>query len=240
MEIHVFKTEHALLRALANFFVATAAAAIAERGACNVSLSGGRSPEKLYALLASPDFSRRVDWQKVCFFFGDERYVPADHPDSNALMATRTLFDPLGVAAAQIFRVDTSRSPMAAAQAYTAAIMAHFQGQPTCFDLVLLGLGADAHTASLFPHTPVLPEPSASVQAVFLEKQQVYRLTMTAPLLNQARQIAFLVYGEDKADAVQRVLQGAPDPGQYPAQLIRPPAGEVHWFLDETAAAALG
>ncbi|MCY7327835.1 MAG: 6-phosphogluconolactonase [Saprospiraceae bacterium] len=236
MKIHIFKTEAELLVSLANFLIETATKAIAERGQCNVALSGGRSPKKLYALLASPEFNPLLDWQKIYFFFGDERYVPATSPDSNALMAQKALFDPLQIAPAQIFRVDTTLSPTESANAYTDAITTHFQQQPVCFDLILLGLGDNAHTASLFRHTSVLAETTAAVKAVFLEEQQVYRITMTAPLINQARQIAFLVYGADKAEAVQQVLAGARNIEQYPAQLIRPTNGEVHWFLDEAAA----
>jgi len=236
MKIHIFKTESELLTALANFLIETATKAIAERGQCNVALSGGRSPKKLYALLASPEFNPLLNWQKIYFFFGDERYVPATSPDSNALMAQKALFDPLQIAPAQIFRMDTTLSPTESATAYTDAITAHFKQQLVCFDLILLGLGDNAHTASLFPHTSVLAETTAAVKAVFLEEQQVYRITMTAPLINQARQIAFLVYGADKAEAVQQVLVGARNIEQYPAQLINPTDGEVHWFLDEAAA----
>ncbi len=239
MKIHIFKTETALLTALADFFIETATQAIAERGQCTVALSGGRSPKKLYELLASPQFNQQVDWQKVYFFFGDERYVPATSSDSNALMAQKALFDPLQIAPAQIFQVDTTLSPTEAADAYTEAITTHFQQQPVCFDLILLGLGDNAHTASLFPHTPVLAETVAAVKAVYLEDQQVYRITMTAPLINQARQIAFLVYGADKAEAVQQVLEGELNIEQYPAQLISPINGEVDWFLDEAAAGLL-
>lgn len=239
MEIHIFKNEPQLLAALAEFFIDTATKAITERGECNVALSGGRSPKKLYELLASSDFNQRLDWQKMRFFFGDERYVPADDPESNALMAKKALFDPLQIAPAQIFQVDTTLSPPAAAQAYTEGISAHFQDQPAAFDLVLLGLGADAHTASLFPYTSVLATSAASVEAVWLEKQQGYRITMTAALINQARQVAFLVYGADKAGAVRQVLQGATDMDQYPAQRICPMVGKVDWFLDETAAEQL-
>lgn len=236
MDIRVFKNEPELLTALANFFVEIANKSIAERGEFNVSLSGGRSPKKLYELLASTAFNQKIDWQKVYFFFGDERYVPADDPESNALMGKKALFDPLQIAPAQIFQVDTTLSPVEAAQAYTEAIAMHFQDE-AAFDLILLGLGTDAHTASLFPYSSVLSASSATTEAVFVEKQQAYRITMTAPLINQARQIAFLVYGEDKADALQQVLKGTRNLDKYPAQRVQPSAGEVHWFLDETAAA---
>ncbi len=239
MHLHICKTEQETIAALAEFWVETVQKAIAERGVCNVALSGGRSPQRLHALLASAAFRQRIEWEKINFFFGDERDVPGDDPNNNAWMARQAMLDRLQIPNTQIFSVPTTLPPAAAARAYDEMIARHFQDQPARFDLILLGLGDNAHTASLFPHTPVLTEASASVQAVYLEEQQVYRITMTAPLINQARQIAFLVFGIDKAPAVQQVIQGQPEVEKYPAQLIRPATGALHWFLDEAAAARL-
>ncbi|MFC5408139.1 6-phosphogluconolactonase [Larkinella bovis] len=236
---HISDTADQTVVALADFFVETAKRAIAENGRFSVALSGGSSPKKLYELLATPDFSRQLDWDKVDFFFGDERYVPADHPDSNALMVKKALFDPLRIPAANIFTVDTSLPPDEAARQYTEAIQKRYQAVQVRFDLMLLGLGDNSHTASLFPHTPVLHDPSVSVKAVFLADQNVYRITMTAPLINLAHRLAFLVYGKGKAEAVEAVLNGPEDIENHPAQLLRKAVGEVHWFLDEPAASAL-
>ena len=239
MKINVFKTVQELLVAMADYFVSTAKSSISSRKEFNVALSGGSSPKKLYEILASSDFKHQVEWDKVNFFFGDERYVPADDPDNNALMVKKALFDPLNISSSNIFTINTSLPPEEAAKKYTLTIANHFKDQKIRFDLVLLGLGDNSHTASLFPHTSVLSDKSASVKAVFLEEQNVYRITMTAPLINQARQIAFLVYGEAKTDAVRHVLEDVIDTEKYPAQLIHPEKGDLRWYLDEAAASGL-
>jgi len=175
----------------------------------------------------------------VFFFFGDERYVLQDDKDSNYLMAKTALFDPLQIDDSNVFAVDTTLSPYEAAAEYKKAIDLFFDEQPLAFDLVLLGLGDNSHTASLFPSTPVLHNNTATVKEVFLEDQQVYRITFTAPLINQAHNIAFLVYGEGKAIAVHHVLEDAKDIENYPAQLIVAEHGDLRWYLDEPAAADL-
>lgn len=238
-QLHVFPAADAVLRALADLFVATAGQAVAAHGRFAVALSGGSSPKKLYELLASPAYRPRVAWEKAYFFFGDERNVPQTSPDSNYLMAKTALFDPLGIRPAQVFAIDTALAPAEAAAHYGLAIEEFFGAEEARFDLVLLGLGDNAHTASLFPHTPVLHDQTVGVKEVWLPEQQVFRITFTAPLLNQAWTTVFLVYGPDKAAAVQQILEFPRDVDQYPAQLIAPAAGNVHWFLDEAAAAKL-
>ena len=239
MKINVFKTVQELLVAMADYFVSTAKSSISSRKEFNVALSGGSSPKRLYEILSSSDFKHQVEWDKVNFFFGDERYVPADDPDNNALMVKKALFDPLNISSSNIFTINTSLPPEEAAKKYTLTIANHFKDQKIRFDLVLLGLGDNSHTASLFPYTSVLSDKSASVKAVFLEEQNVYRITMTAPLINQERQIAFLVYGEAKTDAVRHVLEDVIDTEKYPAQLIHPEKGDLRWYLDEAAASGL-
>lgn len=239
MKINVFRTVEELIRAVADYFDETAQNAIALRGEFNVALSGGKSPERLYQLLASADFRQRVDWVKVNFFFGDERHVPKRDPENNAFMVQKTLFDPLKISASRIFTVDTSLPPDEAAEKYASVISHHFGRRQIRFDLVLLGLGDNAHTASLFPYTSVLKDRSVSVKAVYLEEQDRYRITMTAQLINQARHIAFLVFGEGKSKAVYHILQGGLDSEKYPGQLINPTDGDLQWFLDGTAASRL-
>lgn len=238
MKLNVLKTPDDAVINLANYFVTIAERSIAHHDQFSVALSGGSSPKKLYELLASA-FRHKVDWEKVYFFFGDERYVPHDDKDSNYLMVKTALFDPLHIDSSNIFAVDTSLSPEGAAENYTKTIDDFFDGKPLQFDLVLLGLGDNSHTASLFPHTPVLHDKTESVKEVFLEDQQIYRITFTAPLINQAHHIAFLVYGEAKAIAVHHVLEDEKDIENYPAQLIAPVSGDVRWFLDTAAAADL-
>ncbi|HTI61586.1 6-phosphogluconolactonase [Mucilaginibacter sp.] len=239
MKINVFKTEDEVLDGLADYFVEVAAKSIKHHGQFSVALSGGNSPKKLYELLASPKFRDKVEWKKVHFFFGDERYVPHTDPQSNYLMAKKAILEPLDLSYRQIFPVNTSVSPEEAAARYTNDINLYFAGFDARFDLVLLGLGDNSHTASLFPHTPVLHDKTASVKEVFLDDQQVFRITMTAPLINQAHHIAYLVYGAGKAEAVHHVIEDKRDIENYPAQLIKPTDGDLQWFLDTSAASLL-
>jgi 6-phosphogluconolactonase len=239
MTLHVFPTADEVLAALADYFVAAAREAVAARDRFVVALSGGSSPKKLYELLASEAYRGQVAWEKVCFFFGDERNVPQTSPDSNYLMAKKALFDPLGIRPAQVFAVDTQLAPAEAAAQYGVAVEEFFQENPAHFDLILLGLGDNAHTASLFPHTPVLHDKAVGVKEVWLPVEQVFRITFTAPLINQARAVAFLVYGAGKAVAVAQVLGSEHNVEQYPAQLIKPASGTADWFLDEAAAGEL-
>ena len=238
MSLNIFNNEDEVLAALAAHFSDLANSAISANGKFSVALSGGNSPKKLYQLLAS-DYSDKIDWTKVYFFFGDERYVPQTDEDSNYLMAKKALFEPLEIETGNIFPVDTSLSPEAAAANYQETIEQFFDESEQSFDLILLGLGDNSHTASLFPHTLVLHDTKQGVKAVYLEDQKIYRITLNAPLINEAEHIAFLVYGDGKAEAVHHVLEDDENIEEYPAQLIEPIVGEMQWFLDEAAAANL-
>ncbi|GAB3871167.1 6-phosphogluconolactonase [Hymenobacter segetis] len=239
MPQHVFASVEEVLHSLADFFVEQASQAVAARGRFSVALSGGSSPKKLYELLASPTYRERVPWAETFFFFGDERNVPPTDAQSNYLMAKNALLAPLNIADDHVFAVNTLLPPAEAAQAYTQTIKAFFGNETAQFDLILLGLGDNSHTASLFPHTDVLHATTADVQAVFVAEVDAYRITLTAPLINQARTVAFLVFGADKAAAVRRVLLGERNVEEYPAQLIAPASGEADWFMDEAAATDL-
>ncbi len=236
---YIYTDADTLLAALADFVVTKANEAIQQHGRFSFVLSGGSSPKKLFELLASDRYRKQIDWTKVFFFFGDERYVPADHPDSNYLMAKKALFDALQISPGQIFRMKTELAPEEAALAYEKDLQGYFVNNLVRFDLVLLGLGDDAHTASLFPHTGVLQEKDSLVKALYIEKVKMNRITLTAPCINQAAAIAFLVYGPSKAEAVQHILEGEQNIQEYPAQLIRPNGGSLHWFLDEAAASRI-
>lgn len=237
--MHVYKDPGTLLPALADFVVTEAKRSVQQQGKFSFVLSGGGSPKKLFELLASDVYRSKIEWKNVFFFFGDERNVPADHPDSNFLMAKKALFDPLNIASNQVFRMNTDLEPAAAAQAYEQALRTYFNDKPVRFDLVLLGLGDNSHTASLFPHTSVLHEKKAMVKEIYVEEVKMFRITLTAPCINQAARIAFLVYGASKAKAVHHILEDKQDIEEYPAQLIHPGNGELHWFLDEAAASQL-
>ncbi len=239
MSVSTFKSEHELLHALADYFIYMAERSILQHKDFNVALAGGNSPKKLYELLASVDYRKKIQWGNVNFFFGDERYVPDDDAQRNSLMAQKTLFDPLHIAPSRIFKVDTSLPPDDAAKKYNETIVKHFNQGVIEFDLILLGLGNNSHTASLFPHTAVLHETTAAVKAVFVEELNAHRITMTAPLINQAKHIAFLVFGKEKAEAIHHVLNDEVNVENYPAQLIKPINGDVRWFLDYAAASRL-
>ena len=236
MELHIYKTPDKVIEGLANYFIQTVKTAIKEKNECTVVLSGGNSPKKLYELLASMDHGNQIDWDKVYFFFGDERYVPFNDPGNNGNMVKKALFEPLMIPDANIFYINTAVPPEESAKKYSQRILSYFKNNPVRFDLILLGLGDNAHTASLFPHTPVLKEKKALVSAIYIEELSSYRITMTAALINEAHAISFLVYGEAKANAVHDVLEGAKDFETYPAQLIIPEEGVLNWFLDEDAA----
>jgi 6-phosphogluconolactonase len=235
---HISGNVESLISATAEFFIEQCTNAVRKNGRFTVALSGGSSPKKLFALLASEKYRQRLSWENIYFFFGDERYVPSDDAQSNYRMAKETLFTPLNIGPGQIMAVDTTVSPAESATKYEQTIRKHFQG--ACrFDLILLGLGDDAHTASLFPHTDVLNEQNALVKEVFVSKVNQFRITFTAPLINEASTIAFLTYGATKAEAVHHILKDPFNPTEYPAQLVKPVSGKVHWFLDEEAASRI-
>lgn len=238
MKLNILGTEEEVLERLAAYFIEVAQQSISARGSFSVALSGGSSPKKLYELLAST-YRDTIDWSRVYFFFGDERNVAHTDPNSNYLMVKKALFDPLKITEDQIFPVDTSVEPGIAAQKYAEVIKNFFKGEEMRFDLILLGLGDNSHTASLFPYTPVLHDKAPSVKEVYLEDQKVYRITLNAPLINQAHHIAFLVYGQGKAEAVHHVIEDKQDIDNFPAQLIKPVHGELQWFLDKAAASDL-
>jgi 6-phosphogluconolactonase len=237
--VKVFADSQTVLTALADFIVAEAREAVAGRGRFNFVLSGGSSPRQLFELLASEPYRQAIAWAKVFFFFGDERYVPRDHTNSNFRMAKLALLDPLQILPDAVFAVNTSLSPAAAAQDYERRIRDHLDHPDCPFDLILLGLGDNSHTASLFPYTSVLHEQQALVKEVFVEEVDSYRITFTAPLINAARTVAFLVYGPGKAIAVRHILEGSPNVEEFPAQLIHPRNGKLFWFLDESAASLI-
>jgi 6-phosphogluconolactonase len=239
MNLHIYKTVDEAITRLAEYFVEKVKIAIAGYNECSVVLSGGSSPKPLYQLLCSEPFRSAIDWSRIYFFFADERYVPFDDPTNNGLMVRNALFEPLQIARQKIFYISTDLKPEQAASEYAERIAGHFKERPIRFDLVLLGLGDDAHTASLFPHTPVLHEEKALVAAVYLEKNQSFRITLTAALINEAHSIAFLVYGGNKAHAVKRVIGQKGSIDEYPAQLIAPEDGSLDWYMDEKAARLL-
>lgn len=213
--------------------------ALAKRGRFLMVLSGGSTPKPIYQKLASPEYASALDWSKGHIFWSDERAVPPDHPDSNYRMAKETLLDALNIPIANIHRVEAESDPDQAVAAYENELQAFFPDQTNSFDLVLLGVGDDGHTASLFPGTTALEETEKWVAANFVEKLDSWRITLTYPAINSAANVLFLVSGESKAAALNSVLQ-LDDPGkQFPARLVRPAGGNLIWMLDPAAAGML-
>lgn len=239
MEVKVFKDLDEINRAAADIFVAAAGKAIREKGQFTVALTGGSSPVQLHKMLAQEPYSNQVDWQKCFVFWGDERWVPLNDPRSNARMAFETLLNQVPVPREQIFPMwSGEKTPQEYAGEYEKQLQLVL-GEKGIFDLIFLGMGDDGHTASLFPGTEVLNEEMAWVKAYYLEPQQMYRITLTAPLINRATEIVFLVNGEKKAPALREVLEGERNQKQYPAQLISAKEGAVSWLVDQTAASRL-
>lgn len=246
MPVRVVVDRNALMRAAAERIATLASEGIARHGRFDWVLSGGSTPEQLYALLASPEWAGRIDWARVAFFFGDERGVPPDDPQSNYRMARASLLGPLGVRAEQVHRMRGELGAEAAAADYRAVLdqaalerrLGPDGSRFPVFDLVLLGLGGDGHTASLFPGTAALDESSRWV----VESHPhglVPRVTLTFPVLDAARQVLFLVSGADKARAVREVLSGT-SAAALPAARVRPHAADAEWLLDAAAASELG
>jgi 6-phosphogluconolactonase len=238
--ILIFDTPEQLAEAAAERFVNFAQESITRQGQFSVALAGGNTPRRVYELLASERFKGRVEWPNVHLFFGDERCVPPDHPDSNYRMANEALITHVPIPPANVHRMAGEGEPSVSAALYETQLRQFF-GNVTwpSFDLVFLGLGKDGHTASLFPQTKALTEDNMWVVANWVEGLGVHRLTLTVPVLNHARRIIFLVTGYDKAKTLKDVLTGAKDPLRLPAQLIAPSEGTCEWLIDKAAASSL-
>lgn len=231
----VFQSKSEISRAAAELFTKKASEHIAKSGHFTVSLSGGSTPKALFELLATPEYSDKIDWQKVYLFWGDERCVAPDHEDSNYRMTKLALLDHIDIPAENVFRIEGEREPREAATDYLNKLRHFFKEENPAFDLCFLGMGDDGHTASIFPGTDAVQNTEAGVQAVYVEKFAAWRITLTAPLIKQSTLINFLVAGEGKAPALKEVFDGAYHPDLYPSQLFRDAETEVIWYLDEGA-----
>jgi 6-phosphogluconolactonase len=243
-EVRVLSDADAVALLAAQHFVELARASILSRARFTVALSGGTTPRRMYERLAAPPFRDRVDWSRVEVFWGDERGVPPDHPDSNFRMAADALLDLVPIPRARIHRIRGERADLgSAARDYQVEIARAFQvyerGRPPSFDLLLLGMGNDGHTASLFPGSDALREQSRWTLDVEGTKPPPHRVTFTVPILNRAREIRFLVAGGDKAARLREVLEGPHEPARMPVQLVAPEDGRLIWLVDEAAASEL-
>jgi 6-phosphogluconolactonase len=237
--IRIYPDGETLSRAAADLFVHRAEEAVAAQGAFTVALSGGDTPRRTYELLAEPAFAERVAWPRVHVFWGDERCVPLDDSRSNARMARQVWLDRVPLPTAQIHALSCHPSPESGAAGYERQLRAFFKGRPPRFDLVFLGLGENGHTASLFPRSSALAEQVRWAVAVYVPEQDLYRVTLTPVILNEAVLIAFLVIGAAKARVLKEVRDGPLDPERLPAQLIQPREGQLLWLADRKAAALL-
>lgn len=239
-DVRVYPTPEALALAAAERFVALAGAAIAEHGRFCAALSGGETPRATYACLAQPELAARVEWPRVYLFWSDERGVPPDHPESNYGLARAAWLEHVPIPAANVCRVCGEHGATQAAAEYEARLRTFFAGEPRPrLDLVLLGLGEDGHTASLFPGSLALQERDHWVAAVSAPKPPPERVTLTLPAINAAAHILFLVSGAGKADILRQVLQGSRQPEALPAERVAPTAGDLCWLVDAAAASRI-
>jgi 6-phosphogluconolactonase len=234
-DLRVLDTPADVAKALADTFERAARDATQTRGHFCVALAGGTTPKAAYALLAQSPYRESVDWSSVHIFFGDERCVPPDHEQSNYRMARETFLEPLGIAPSQVHRMHGEDEPAQAAAAYRDELIATL-GELPRFDLVMLGMGPDGHTASLFPGTDPLTDDAALVRAVYSNSQSQWRITLTPRVLNGARAVVFAVEGAGKAKTLAQVREGAYDPAQFPSQIVAPVKGTLTWLVDRAAA----
>ena len=243
--IEVSRDPAALAQAVAEHVVARTAASIAAQGRCVLALAGGSTPRAAYAMLARGEFVHRIEWPRVHMLWGDERCVPPDDPRSNYRMAREALLDRVPLLPAHIHRIRGEAEPRAAAASYEQLLRELLgSGGPDALpgagpDLILLGLGHDGHTASLFPGRATVHESVRWVAADFVEAVGMWRVTLTPVIINAARNVSFVVSGTTKAERLHQVLEGPYVPERLPAQVVRPTAGRLTWLVDEAAAARL-
>jgi 6-phosphogluconolactonase len=235
----VYDDSELLSRAAAQLFADRARLAVQQKGRCVALLSGGTTPRRMYQLLAQAPLVHQVPWRELQLFWGDERYLPQDDPQSNFGMARAALLGRVPLQPEQLHPVPFASSPWESALCYEQELRAFFAPGPPHFDLTLLGLGANGHTAGLFPRSAPLGEHERWSCELYLPQEDRFRVTLTAPVLNRTDLVMFLVAGEGKAAALAQVLEGEYRPEELPAQLIDPHHGELIWLVDRLAAGKL-
>lgn len=239
MTLHIFKNKEALGEGIASWICELISSTLHQQEYFTLALSGGETPKILFNKLASPEYKEKVNWQRVHFFWGDERAVPFKDDRNNAKMAYDLLIDHLNIPNSQVHVMRTDIEPLFAAKEYSKILHTYFNNTACTFDLVLLGMGDDGHTLSLFPGGQNNSDNNEWVTAIYNENQKMYRITLMPQIVNSASAIAFMVDGEKKAAVLEEVLEGAYAPDKFPAQIIKPSNGNVHWFLDEAVAKKL-
>lgn len=238
----VYDTPQRLAHAAAEVFAKYAADGFAARGVARIAISGGSTPKRMLALLAEEPFRSQIDWERLRLYWVDERCVPADHADSNYRMTREQLLSKVPLAEENVFRMEGELNPEDAASRYEAALRNSFRlegAEAPAFDLVLLGMGDDGHTASIFPNTSAIDAMGTLVAANHVPQKDSWRITLTWPVINHGRRVVFLVEGAAKAEVLREVLLGGYDPDRLPAQLIRPENGQIGLLLDAEAARRL-
>ena len=245
MEVHISKNIDDLSLNVANWMINFIEKTLLHQNRFCLALSGGSTPKKLNELLATAQFKDKIDWSKLHIFFGDERFVPLNDTSNNAKMAFDTLLDHVNVPKNQIHIMQTENiSPEESAVRYEQLLKKYFpetgNDEPSTFDLIFLGMGDDGHTLSLFPGlTNIIHEEKKWCDSLWLEAQNMHRITLTHIVANYSKAIAFLASGDKKANALHEVLKGNYNPDLYPSQIIKPTNGELHWFVDEAAVSKL-
>lgn len=239
--IRICDDPEALAEAAADFALDCYSAAVEDHGYFAAALPGGSTPRAMFERLAASENAQHLGWSKVHVFWGDERPVPPDHPDSNYRMAKDSLLDHVRLPSSNVHRISGELEPTLAAAEYEQTLRSFFAARAgkVRFDLILLGMGDDGHTASLFPGTAALEESERLVVANHIPKLDTWRITLTVPVINDAAQVAFVVAGESKAAIVKRVLKGPHQPHELPSQMIQPLNGSLIWLLDRAAASEL-
>lgn len=232
-KLEVLPTPQAVAEAAAGRIVDASARALDQKETFTLCLAGGSTPRATYDLLATQEWSKQIEWARVEIFFGDERTVPPDHPDSNYAMAKAALLDHVPIPGDNIYRMKGELEPEEAAIEYGRMLKDRFDDGG--FDMLLLGMGDDGHTLSLFPHTTALHEPEHRCVANFVPKLNTWRITLTAPLANRSAEVMALITGQNKAAALVQVLEGEADPKEFPIKLVDPEFGRLTYLLDAAA-----
>ncbi len=237
--IHVYPNKEKLVIATTERVINLIGQAIQENGFCNIALAGGNTPREVYSMLAANSYRGRVDWNRIHLFWGDERMVPPEHRDSNFRMVQQTLLKHVNIPDGNVHRIRGEIEPEQASVEYTKLLHDHFREDSPRFDLILLGVGEDGHTASLFPDTDAIEECERHAVAVFVPRLNTWRVTLTVPVLNAAREVFFLVSGSPKSNIIKHIMSIKQPTKDLPATLVNPENGTLHWMLDSDAAALI-
>jgi 6-phosphogluconolactonase len=239
MELYTFDDKEIMSEQLASWIESLVQDTLKKQDLFTLVLSGGGTPKLLFEKLASDKYKDKIDWKRVHIFWGDERVVPFEDDRNNAKMAYDILINHINVPPEQVHIMRTDIEPKLAAEEYQKILHHYFDNTSNSFDLVLLGMGDDGHTLSLFPGSPIIEEHERWVNSVYNEQQKMYRITLMPAIVNKASNIAFMVEGAKKANVLQQVIEGPYIPMKLPAQIIKPVNGQLSWFLDKAIAKEL-